>query len=200
MVNLIAAGYDVVSSTVVPRVPIMNLRDPERTESSDLEESQIHNVLRNDRRRRTIKHLRETDGTMTVDELAEHIATLETGESPAPRKVRKSVYVSLHQTHLPKLDDLGIVEYDQRSKELTLQERAKEVEVYMEVVAPSDVSWATYYLGLGLLELVALLATSLDLFTIELLNFSFWTWTFLVFFLASAGYHIYSHREKTLAP
>ncbi len=110
----------------------MKLTEPET--KRELDESQIHNVLRNERRRETIRYLRQAGDSLAVDDLAEHIATLETGETPPPRNVRKSVYVSLHQTHLPKLDDLGIVEYDQRSKELLLKDRAREVEVYMEVV------------------------------------------------------------------
>ncbi len=174
----------------------MKLTEP-RTKG-ELDESQIHNVLRNDRRRETIRYLRQTGDSLAVDDLAEHIATLETGESPPPRNVRKSVYVSLHQTHLPKLDDLGIVEYDQRSKELVLNDRAREVEVYMEVVAEHDVSWPTYYLGLGILEFIVLFAAKLHLFSIQLLDFEFWTWFFLTFFLVSALYHIYNGQERSL--
>lgn len=174
----------------------MKLTEPET--KGELDESQIHNVLRNERRRETIRYLRETGDSLAVDDLAEHIATLETGESPPPRNVRKSVYVSLHQTHLPKLDDLGIVEYDQQSKELTLEDQARQVEVYMEVVPEHDVSWATYYLGLGLLEFVVLFAAKLDLFSIRMLDFEFWTWFFLTFFLVSAAYHIYNGQERSL--
>ncbi len=174
----------------------MKLTDPETEQ--ELDESQIHNVLRNDRRRAAIQYLRDTGGSLTVDDLAEHIATLETGESPAPRNVRKSVYVSLHQTHLPKLDDLGIVEYDQRSKELSLKDRVREVEVYMEIVPNHDVSWATFYLGLGLLESVVLLAAKFGLFSIEMLDFEFWVWFFVTFFLVSSLYHVYRGQEKSL--
>ncbi len=175
---------------------IMKLTQPE--DGRELDESEIHNVLRNDRRRETLRYLRESDGSLSVDDLSEHIATLETGESPPPRNVRKSVYVSLHQTHLPKLDDLGIVAYDQRSKELTLEDRVREVEVYMEVVPQHDVSWAAYYFGLGVLELVVLFAAKLSLFSAELLDFEFWTWFFLALFVLSALYHVYSEQETAL--
>ena len=178
----------------------MRMSDPERDRPSDLDESQIHNVLRNERRRRAIERLRESDGTLTVDELAEHIATLETDEEPAPRKARKSVYVSLHQTHLPKLDDLGILDYDQQSKELRLTERARDVEVYMEVVPENDVSWPSYYLGLGLLELVALVASTFDLFALDVLTFRLFAWTFAALFIVSAAYHVYTGREDSLSP
>ncbi|WP_458185479.1 DUF7344 domain-containing protein [Haladaptatus sp. NG-WS-4] len=174
----------------------MRLKHPEN--ESELDESEIHNVLRNDRRRETLRYLREVDGSLMVDDLAEHIAALETGESPPPRNVRKSVYVSLHQTHLPKLDDLGIVTYDQRSKELTLEDRVRDVEVYMEVVEKNDVTWAMYYLGLGLLELVVLLAVQLDLFSVQMINFERCVWFFLALFVVSAIYQIYSEQARAL--
>jgi hypothetical protein len=64
---------------------------------------------------------------MRVRDLSEAVATLETAEDPPPRNKRQSVYVSLHQTHLPKLHELGIVTYDADSKAVTLSESAHEV-------------------------------------------------------------------------
>ena len=120
----------------------------------ELDEADIHDVLRNDRRRLVIERLQSTDdGSESVRELSERIAAAESGESPPPRNIRQSVYVSLHQTHLPKLDDLGIVEYDSDSKRVRLAECAAEVAVYMEVVPQDGISWAEYYLGVGLLGL-----------------------------------------------
>jgi hypothetical protein len=77
-----------------------------------LDEGDIHDVLRNERRRHTLELLRDNGETSSVRDLSEEVAALETGESPPPRNIRQSVYVSLHQTHLPKLDDLGIAVYD----------------------------------------------------------------------------------------
>jgi hypothetical protein len=119
---------------------------------SELDEADIHDVLRNDRRRLVIERLQAVeDGSESVRDLSERIATEESGESPPPRNIRQSVYVSLHQTHLPKLDDLGIVAYDSDSKRVRLAECADEVAVYMEVVPRNGISWAEYYLGVGLL-------------------------------------------------
>ena len=94
-----------------------------------LSRSEIHDVLRNERRRLVLERL-WADGSETVRELSEHIASIESGENPPPRNVRQSVYVSLHQTHLPKLDDLGIVVYDDDAKEVSLAARAADLEQY----------------------------------------------------------------------
>ncbi|MFB6130362.1 MAG: hypothetical protein ABEJ28_06035, partial [Salinigranum sp.] len=118
-------------------------------DEEELDPSEIHDVLRNERRRLVIERLRGGDGTEAVRDLAEHIAGIEAGETPPPRNVRQSVYVSLHQTHLPKLDKLGIIEYDSDAKEVELAGRAQDVAVYLEVVPRYGLSWAEYYLGLG---------------------------------------------------
>ncbi|WP_336024944.1 DUF7344 domain-containing protein [Halobellus salinisoli] len=125
-----------------------------------LDASEIHDVLRNDRRRLVLERLRSGAGTEAVSDLAERIGAVEAGESPPPRNVRQSVYVSLHQTHLPKLDELGIVEYDPDAKTVTIADNAADVAVYMEVVPQYGISWAEYYLGLGLLGGLSLLAVA----------------------------------------
>ena len=123
-----------------------------------LAETEIHDVLRNERRRLVLKRLREAGGTQTVSDLAEHIASVESGESPPPRNVRQSVYVSLHQTHLPKLDTLGIVSYDEEANDVRLSEHADEVSVYLEVVPRYGLSWAEFYLGVAVVGGLLLLA------------------------------------------
>lgn len=162
-----------------------------------LEPSEIHNVLRNERRRRAIEYLGERDGTHTVDKLAKHIASLETGDSPPPHDVRKSVYVSLHQTHLPKLDELGIVEYDLRSKELVLTDRAEEVERYMDVAPKEAISWDLYYLGISILAVTTLSAIKLDIQLISTLGLEFWSWFFVLLVGCSSLFHLWSQRRDT---
>ena len=124
-----------------------------------LSPAEIHDVLRNDRRRLVLERLRENGGTETVSELAEHIGAIEAGESPPPRNVRQSVYVSLHQTHLPKLDDLGIVTYDADGKTVELDARATDLDAYLDVSAADD-GMPVVYLGLGVIGAVSLLAVA----------------------------------------
>ncbi len=95
------------------------------------DEGEIHDILRNDRRRAAITVLTEEGGSATIRELSERIASLESGEDPPPRNLRQSVYVSLHQTHLPKLDALDIVDYDTDTKRVDLREEAADVKAHM---------------------------------------------------------------------
>jgi hypothetical protein len=134
----------------------MTTRVEHDTDSSALAATEIHDVLRNHRRRLVLERLAAECERQTMSGLAEHIAAVESGEDPPPRNVRQSVYVSLHQTHLPKLDDLGIVSYDADEKWVCLADRAAEVTIYMEVVPKYGLSWGEYYFGLGLLGFLLL--------------------------------------------
>ncbi|WP_101298136.1 DUF7344 domain-containing protein [Halegenticoccus soli] len=161
-----------------------------------LESTQIHDVLRNDRRRLVLERLRERDGTETVRDLAEHIASVESGESPPPRNIRQSVYVSLHQTHLPKLDDLGIVAYDANAKEVTLAEHADEVTVYLEIVPKYGLSWGEYYLGLGLLGLLVLIAERFGVPVVSAVDAAVLGGAFFALIVVSAVYHITTQQSS----
>lgn len=81
--------------------------DPEALSRSD-----VFHVLQAWRRRETLRVLLERDGETTLGDLADHIAACET-EGPVGSTERKRVYVSLYQCHLPKLDDLDIVAFEQ---------------------------------------------------------------------------------------
>lgn len=161
-----------------------------------LEASEIHDILRNDRRRLAIKCLRENGGTLSVRDLSEAVATRETGESPAPRDKRRSVYVSLHQTHLPKLDELGILEYDTDSKTVLLRDRATEVTTYMEVVPRYGITWAEYYLVLGVLGFGTVLAANIGTPLFGTIGTSTVAALYLFVLVASAGYHVRSQDRR----
>jgi len=94
-----------------------------------------------------------------VRELSERVASAESGTSPAPRNVRESVYNSLHQTHLPRLDELGVVEYDDDRKIVTARDGARHISLYMEVETPIGLSWAEYYRSLGVVGLFVVVAS-----------------------------------------
>ena len=94
----------------------------------------LFDVLRNSRRRRALRYLFTTDDrTATVGELSEHIASIEndTDTTLITSKQRKRVYIGLYQTHLPKLADLGMIEYERGRGIVTLLRRAEQVEPYL---------------------------------------------------------------------
>jgi len=160
-----------------------------------LPEADIHDVLRNDRRRMVIELLGDADEPVTARELSEAIAARETGEDPPPRDVRQSVYISLQQTHLPKLAELGIVEYDEQTKEVRPAENAPAVGVYMEVVPKYGLSYAEFCAALGVLGVLLVAAAELGVPVVRAASASAWAVAVFGVLVASAAYRAYSRRS-----
>lgn len=105
-----------------------------RSENTRLTSEEIFTVLSNERRRDVIRHLRDIDGETTVGTLAELIAAEENditvGELSSYQ--RKCVYVSLYQNHLPLMDDINVVDYDDGRKTVEIRETVADLEPYLE--------------------------------------------------------------------
>ena len=169
--------------------------DPAR-QTESLEATEIHDVLRNDRRRLVLERLQETGTSESVRDLSEYVASVESGETPAPRNVRQSAYVALHQTHLPKLDELGIVMYDSNAKEVSLASNAAEVAVYMEVVPKYAISWAEFYFGIGVLGLLTLVGRASGVPLLVDVPGAVLGGVFLAFVTAAATYQLITRRQS----
>ncbi len=167
--------------------------------TDDLDAVEIHDVLSNERRRMVLSLLRENGDQLSARELSERIAELETGESPPPRNIRQSAYVSLHQTHLPKLDTLGIVEYDESAKTVTLEAAAeKQVSVYMEAVPKYGISWSEYYVLVSWIGLLLVLAAQVNAPLIGAIDGLLWGVGVLVLIALSAVYQTVQQGSSVL--
>lgn len=96
-----------------------------------LDESEIFHILGNDRRREIIIQV-VNRSSVTVSELAEEIARREEDGDQSSENLYKSVYVSLQQTHLPKLAKEGVIEYDKDSNTVRPGPQLDEVSVYVD--------------------------------------------------------------------
>lgn len=159
-----------------------------------LDRSEIHEILRNDRRRATVEVLREKMGSVSLRDLSEAIAEREAETATPSTNLRKSVYNSLHQTHLPKLDERGIIDYDRDRKTVRLEEGAREVYVHMEVVNRHGITWADYYRTLGVLALMAIVAGELGVPGLSNLGALAIGTVFLLVFAISTGRQLWVNR------
>jgi len=105
--------------------------DPD--DGPDLSDDDVFEVLYNRRRRAVVRHLVEGDGSGSVGDLAERIAADEndTTVRQLSSYERKRVYVALYQNHLPKMDDLGVVDYDKNRGTVRLRDPAERLEPYL---------------------------------------------------------------------
>ncbi|WP_135364030.1 DUF7344 domain-containing protein [Halosimplex halophilum] len=129
-------------------------------EVADLPLDHVFEILKNERRRTVLHYLQEHGGTVSLGELAEHVAAVENGTTVAQvtSNERKCVYVGLYQCHLPKMDDMDIVEFNQNRGRISLGPNAVQLYEYLEESDGADRPWPLYYgslTGAGVLGLAA---------------------------------------------
>ena len=114
-------------------------------------------LLKNRRRRAVIRYLAEHRDPTTRSELAEVIAAGEEGidVSELDSSQRKRVYVSLYQTHLPKMAELNTVDYDKDAGVVRLAPRAADVDRYLTTEDGPSYPWRFHYLVLAVAGAVA---------------------------------------------
>lgn len=99
----------------------MTATDPKSGDSIiavPLDVDDVATALNNSRRRFTIRYVDETPSPVEVGDLAETIAEIEQGQhmEELDAQARKRVYIALIQEHLPTLDKMDAVHYDERRK------------------------------------------------------------------------------------
>lgn len=121
-------------------------------------------ILGNERRMLLVEYLQNREGKAELRDAVEFIAEREGNTGP---KHRKSVYVSLIQTHIPKMEREGIISY--HSGVVTLVEVPENVTVYMETVNKNDISWSSFYIAMSVMfALSAIFIKNLPLLAVSL--------------------------------
>jgi hypothetical protein len=77
----------------------------------DLTETERHTLLRDERRRLALNVLAERQATVGLSEIATEVAARENGCDGDDTDAVERVAVALHHTHLPKMDELGVLTY-----------------------------------------------------------------------------------------
>jgi hypothetical protein len=167
---------------------------------STLPNGDVFDVLQNERRRYVLEYLRHEGGPVELGTLATHVASLEYGTEAdeISAKQRKRVYTTLQQTHLPKMDTVGIVEYDEDEGHIQTTPHTEELTVYLEVVPGSEFPWREFYLSLGAVSLAIVVILWVGVYPFTLIPPLGWAALLAVTLTASAAYHTFLGRELTL--
>ncbi|MXV63832.1 hypothetical protein GS429_17540 [Natronorubrum sp. JWXQ-INN-674] len=122
-------------------------------QTPELSQDVAFEMLSCQRRRYVLHYLKQSGGAAELRDIVERVAAWENDVSPAEvtYEQRTRVYTALRQSHLPKLDDGGVVSFDADRGTVVLTETASELEVYLDVVPHNDIPWSKYYAGLGIL-------------------------------------------------
>lgn len=108
-------------------------RNSEGGGPAELGPDTMFDAVGNARRRQVLRYLNEQDGRVTLSDLAEHIAAIEndTTRELLDSQQRKRVYVGLYQSHLPKLDGMGVLTFDQQRGEIERTPAASQLDEYL---------------------------------------------------------------------
>jgi hypothetical protein len=108
-------------------------------------------------------------------------------------KQRRRAYNALQQTHVPELEETGVVEVNRREVELT--ERGDKLDIYLELVPGQDIPWSEYYLGLGAVSLSVLLLVGFGIGPFGALSgLGVGIFVVVVFFVSAATNYYYQHE------
>lgn len=138
-----------------------------------LSTDRIFHLLQNERRRTTLRYLQDTEGVVDMRDIVEHVAAQEydTDVRTLSSTERQRVYIALYQSHLPKLADSGVIEYDQSRGHVERTPLADALDPYLtdetgqsEASAAEErlSSWTEYYLAASAGGLALLLAGYLN--------------------------------------
>ena len=104
-------------------------------DAGSLSTDEIFHLLQNQRRRRVLQYLHDHDDGQGVDmrDVVEWVAAIEhdTTVQALRSEERQRVYIALYQSHLPKLADAGVIEYDQRKGWIETTDMTPQFEQYV---------------------------------------------------------------------
>jgi hypothetical protein len=165
----------------------------------ELERDVVLDVLSNKRRRFVVHYLKRQDGNRVSDsELAKQVASWESDKPVAELDYtdRKRVRNALRQFHLPKMDEMGFVEYDEREGTAALSPAASEEDFYVDVLPKRGIPWGLYYLGLSIVVSVILVGTVLSVPPFSLLPPEAWCLFVSTGLLVSSLGHFYDNYYR----
>ncbi|MFC7142342.1 hypothetical protein ACFQMA_21195 [Halosimplex aquaticum] len=174
-------------------------RVPTRGEG-ELSKGEIFDVLQNQRRRYVLEYLKRFEEPVELSDLATQVAAWEyqTPVEEVTNDQKKRVYTTLQQTHLCKMEEAGIVEYDADENLVARTPYTEELTVYLEIVPGSEFPWREFYLSLGSISCAVVAALWTDLFPLTLLTPLEWATVIAVTFTVAAAYHTYSGADMQL--
>ena len=114
-----------------------------------LTKAKVFDAVKNLRRRYALYYLKRRGGPLQLGELAEQVAAWEndTTVEEITAEQRKSVYSALYQTHLPKLEDAGVVIYDRETNVVAFTDHAENLDLFLASDPRTTVRWERVYLG-----------------------------------------------------
>ena len=167
-----------------------------RPDHDQLSQGEVYDLLSNARRRYVISCLRDRDEPVELTDLSRAVAAWEndTSVEELSDQQTKRVYVSLYQTHVPKLDDSGLVDYDQETGEIALTSSVNELDTYLPAEEKAETPWQLVYMGIAVVGLALYGAVALFPATFAWLSLTLLGSVVMAAFAVVAAAHYLSSR------
>lgn len=137
----------------------------ENTETDDPDIDTILEVIRNERRRAVLEYIKGREEA-TIREISEHLAELEADEGTSNTTPRKRAYISLYQSHLPRMAELKAISYDRDRGIICPNNQTDEFNTVLDAcktaTSPNEPKWHFRYLVLSMMSLVLLVLATLE--------------------------------------
>jgi len=164
---------------------------------TDVSRDELFQLLSSQRRRFALHACRAAETPISLSDLAERVAAWEYGKDVADvtSEERRRVYTSLQQTHLPAMEEAGIVKVE--DKAVDLADGADAFEVYLEVVPENTIPWGVYYLGLSVVAAALLALVAVGVYPDSIPDLA-WAGLVVAMFGVSAVVHLWRERKSRL--
>ena len=166
----------------------------------ELSKEEIFDVLHNQRRRYVLQYFKRFEDPVSLSDLAKQVAAWEyrTSIEEVTNEQKKRVYTTLQQTHLEKMQQANIVEYDPEQNLVRATPQTEELTVYLEIVPSSEFPWREFYLSLGAISCAIVAALWTGLYPLTILSPLEWATVIAGVFTVSAAYHTFRGADTTL--
>lgn len=137
--------------------------DPAGDDEEALATEEVFDILSNTRRRSVLYHLKCNGSTSDLRTLTQQIAAWENDVEPeqVSNQQRMRVYTALRQSHLPKMDRKGIIDFDPDRGTVELRDSAVTMDTYLRDVFDQGERWVYVFAGIGIVGLVLSLGSVL---------------------------------------
>jgi hypothetical protein len=160
----------------------------------------LFDVFANRRRRYALHYLQQADDGTDFGEMVEQLAAWKhrKARQGVTSNERKYVYSALQQRHLPKLHDIGLVEFNKRDGSVEPTAILDEIDIYAEVVEKGDVPSGVYFSSLSAVHSVLLALVGFDVAPLTTSSDFEWALLFVSSFVVSSLVFLYDTKRMKL--
>jgi hypothetical protein len=184
-------------------IPDNIFNDKSASDQDTLSQDVVFDLLSSSRRRFVLYYLRTETKSVKLTDLSDEVAAWEYGTpiEELTEQERKRAYVSLYQTHVPKLVEAGLIDHDNDSGMLRLTDRMTDVDRYLQNETDPDIRWELVYISLSIIGVVIFSIGVSNVSVFSAISIEVAGWIVLLSFMGTAIIHlITSHRHKQRLP